>query len=543
MRVALVVCLGVFGALGCGTSVPAGSGPSGEGGGGDTNGGSGGGPGVVAGGAANGGTDQGDAGVSRGGAPPGPGPSPGSGAGGQAGMPNVPDPKPDPAQAINIGPLKSKPHIVVFISDDHARLDSQPYDPATKVKTPNLQRLATDGVTFTHAYVASPSCAPSRAAMLTGMHSSRNGAMANHTEPREELKKLPMYLTDLGYTVGAFGKVAHGGPDVAMQYGFEHTGASAQNAVQFIQSHDPNKPLLLFVGDNRPHLPWDTCDGYSAQEVNLPPSLIDNQTTRQHRTCYYSEITAMDAAVGGVYDAAKARLGENLVFMYTSDHGAAWPFSKWTVYDAGIRTPLLMTWPGVLKPGSTSPAMVSWIDFLATFVEMAGGVAPAVGTGSDSMLDSQSMLKLLSGERTTHRDFIFAQHTGDGGNNSYPQRVVTDGRFKYITNLFPDSLSTTPLDQNDRPPGLMTSWTQSATQDPNAAKILCRYHRRPPAELYDLEQDRYELNNLIDDPRHAATAAKLKAELERWMSAVGDDGSARSGTPKPLGEFAGCVYQ
>src|SRR5690606_36957137 len=112
-----------------------------------------------------------------------------------------------------------KPNLVVFFADDHGWHDSQVYS-ATDVRTPNMLRLAKDGVTFTHAFVASPSCAPSRAAMLTGLMPARNGAEANHTFARDGVKALPAYLKELGYEVAAFGKVAHGKD--APRRGFDH---------------------------------------------------------------------------------------------------------------------------------------------------------------------------------------------------------------------------------------------------------------------------------------------------------------------------------
>src|SRR5688500_14810629 len=111
------------------------------------------------------------------------------------------------------------PTIVVFLADDHSQLDSEPYG-AQDVRTPHMRRLAERGLTFTHAFVASPSCAPSRAAILTGLYPARNGAEANHTKPRPEIKKLPAYLRDAGYEVAGFGKVAHYNHDP--EYGFDH---------------------------------------------------------------------------------------------------------------------------------------------------------------------------------------------------------------------------------------------------------------------------------------------------------------------------------
>src|ERR1041385_7345188 len=119
----------------------------------------------------------------------------------------------------NPAPAQTKPHIVIFMSDDHGQLDSEPYG-ATDVKTPNMQRLARSGMTFSHAFAASPSCAPSRASILTGLMPNRHGAMVNHAPPKDGVRKWPAYLHLLGYFCAAFGKVAHYGQDKL--YGFDH---------------------------------------------------------------------------------------------------------------------------------------------------------------------------------------------------------------------------------------------------------------------------------------------------------------------------------
>ena len=153
-----------------------------------------------------------------------------------------------------------KPNLVVFLTDDLGVLDCQPYG-ANDVRTPNMQRLASEGLLFRQAFVASPSCAPSRAALLTGLMPARNGAEANHSKPRMEIKKLPAYLQELGYEVAAFGKVSH--YNFGQEYGFDHVaGEGFHNhegigqAVEYLQSRKKDKPLCLFVGTNWPHVPW-----------------------------------------------------------------------------------------------------------------------------------------------------------------------------------------------------------------------------------------------------------------------------------------------
>lgn len=410
----------------------------------------------------------------------------------------------------------AKPHIVVFLADDHGYLDSQVYG-NDEVLTPNMLRLAGAGMTFTRAFVVSPSCAPSRAALLTGLMPARNGAEANHTKPRAELKKLPAYLRDLGYEVVAFGKVSH--YRHTADYGFDHFAHDAFHehqaipaALKWLRERPGDKPLCLFVGSNWPHVPWP--EQPEAEAKTLPPTQVATAETRRARARYYEAVARMDAELGQVYDAALEKLGTNLLFLHTSDHGAQFPFGKWNCYDAGIRTSLLVAWPGVIKPASRTDAMVSWVDILPTLIAAAGGTPPAE-------LDGRSFLPVLKGRKSSHRDRIFATHSADGKMNIYPMRCIRTADWKFILNLHPEFKFTTHIDLTEGP-AYWDSWTHTAETNQAAAGVLKRYHGRPAEELYDLKADPHEQRNLAADPTQAARVKALRAELEVWMRDQGD---------------------
>lgn len=419
---------------------------------------------------------------------------------------------------------KTCPDIVIFLSDDHSQLDATPYG-AHELRTPNMQRLANAGLTFTHAFVASPSCAPSRAALLTGLMPARNGAEANHSKPRAELKKWPAYFQELGYEVVAFGKVAHYRHTAG--YGFDHFGHDTFHdhggipaAVEFLKKRDrvTAKPLCLFVGSNWPHVPWpENVQGYDLAALALPAGSVDTPATREWRARYAAAVTKADEDLGRIFDAARAALGEHTLFLFSSDHGAQWPFGKWNLYDAGIRVPLIVTWPNVVRPGTRTDAMVSWVDFLPTLLEAAGGKTPAG-------IDCRSFLPMLRGDQGGHRDRIFTTHSGDGGWNIYPIRSVRTAGWKYILNLHPEFAFTTHIDLpgNLGQRAYFATWEAAAKDDPHAAAIVKRYHARPAEELYDLRADPHEQRNLAAHAQHAARLNTMRAELEEWMKAQGD---------------------
>ena len=421
------------------------------------------------------------------------------------------------------GAGESMPDIVAFLADDHSQLDAEPYG-ATDLRTPNMRRLAEAGLTFANAYVASPSCAPSRAALLTGLMPARNGAEANHSRPRADLKKWPAYFQELGYEVVAFGKVSHYRHTV--DYGFDsfahdtfHDHEAIPAAVKYLRERgEREKPLCLLVGTNWPHVPWpEAHPGYDPAQLHLPAGSVDTRETREWRARYAAAVTKADDDLGNVYDTARQVLGEETLFVFTSDHGAQWPFAKWNCYESGVRVPLIVAWPGVVRPGTRTAAMVSWVDLLPTLLEAAGGTPP-------ENIDGRSFLPVLRGEREDHRDRIFTTHSGDGRWNVYPIRAVRSGDWKYILNPHPEFAFTTHIDLRGRlgQRDYFSTWEAAAGQDQSAATIVRRYHQRPAEELYDLARDPHEQQNLAANPEHADRLQSLREELETWMREQGD---------------------
>jgi len=433
---------------------------------------------------------------------------------------------------VGLGPLATRgsaaarPDVVIFLADDLGQLDSTPYG-ATWLRTLNMQRLAASGLTFTRAYVASPSCAASRAALLTGLMPARNGAEENHSKPHAALKKWPAYFQELGYEVVAFGKVSH--YRHTGDYGFDHFAndsfhdhAGIPAAVELLQRRAgaaPRKPLCLFVGSNWPHVPWPEKDlGYDPAKVPLPAGTVDTPATREWWARYAAAVTKCDDDLGLVLDAVRAHLPANTLFLFSSDHGAQWPFAKWTLYEAGVAAPLIVDWPGVVTRGNRTAAMVQWVDLLPTLLDAVGGKSPAD-------IDGRSFLPVLRGRAEQHRDRIFTTHANDRGVNVYPARAVRDERFKYIRNLHPEFAFTTHVDIVRGPSGareFFATWETAAKTDPQAAAILQRYHSRPAEELYDLASDPHEQRNLAADARHAARLATLRTDLDAWLQAQGD---------------------
>lgn len=410
------------------------------------------------------------------------------------------------------------PNIVIYLTDDQSQLDATIYGNST-IRTPNLEKLAARGMTFTQAFVASPSCAPSRAALLTGLMPARNGAEENHSYPFDSIPVLTTLLQQLGYEVAAFGKVAHG--PMNQRSGFDHYGQRpvdlARQVREFWSARTSRKPICLLVGDRRPHVLWTEQSTYDPEEVVLPEYFIDTPATREHWARYYTDITGADAEMGQVLQWAETELGDNSMFIFTSDHGSQWPFGKWNLYDAGIRVPLVWSWPGRISADTVSEAMVSWIDIFPTLLDLAGGKTPA-------NLDGDSFAPVLLGKKGRHRKEIYTTHSGDRVMNVYPIRSLRTGRYKYIRNILPDAYHTNHSDilRKDGAGAYWHSWEAAAAGDERAAAVVDRYHQRPAEELYDLSQDPTEQHNLADRPAYRKKLRRFRAKLERWMERQGD---------------------
>ena len=424
-----------------------------------------------------------------------------------------------------------KPNIVVLLADDHSAADMSVYG-AIDIPTPHLDSMASRGMVFDRAFVNSPSCAPSRAALFTGLFPAKNGAESNHSKSHESIKRLPAYLKELGYECVSFCKVSHyahvteQGFDRAENYGY-HDHAGVQASVEFLKNRKSDKPLALFFGTNWPHVPLPEPESVDPTKVHIQPMHIDTPEFRHYRARYINATMKMDEEIGTVYDAALRYLGaENTFFLQTSDHGAQLPFGKWNLYDEGTRVPLIVHWQGHVMPGTRTAAMAQWIDILPTLIEVGGGK-------NEPLLDGRSLLSVLEGRASKHRDAIFTTHSNDNNMNVYPIRSMRTDRWKYIRNLHPEFRFTSHIDRSAGEASLVyfSSWEEAAKNDPRAAAILKRYRERPAEELYDLESDPYELNNIAAVSENSRQLLLMRNGLDEWMTSTDDKQSIDA---KPL---------
>ena len=253
-----------------------------------------------------------------------------------------------------------KPNIVLFLTDDTNWFDIGPYDrlydytPGNAI-TPNLDKLASEGMMFTSAFTATAMCSPTRQQLYTGIYPVRNGAYPNHGVAYEGTKSIAHYFGDMGYRVGLAGK-GHVNPRSV--YPFEKVGEDIKGesglttfgieGVEEFVKQDSKQPFFIIIASNNSHGPWTRGDRslYDAKTINVPSFLIDTPQFRNDLVRYYAEISDLDNEVGLVDDLLdQHNLVDNTIFVFASEQGAGMPFAKFTTYDAGLKTAFIMRWP------------------------------------------------------------------------------------------------------------------------------------------------------------------------------------------------------
>lgn len=428
------------------------------------------------------------------------------------------------------GHAAERPNILIMIADDLCRRDLG-FTGHPDVKTPNLDRLASQGLRLEGMFSPAASCSPLRHALYTGLHCVRSGAYPNHTRVYDGTRSIFTYLKELGYRVALQNK-EHVAPPASFPY--EHiAGADDLTQTAAFITREPQQPWMLVYCSNDPHSPWTRGpqDAYDPQQISVPSTMHDNATTRQALSKYYAEISQFDYQVGQLLQLLEDKqCSEQTLVMFVSEQGCSLPYGgKWSLYDTGIHAAALVRWPGVVAAGTRSDVLLQYTDVAPTLVEIAGGDPAAIDTGCPDAdgnrgMDGKSFLSVLRGKTEKLHDYVFAQHTTVGVNGyleAYPSRMVRTQQYKLIRNLAPENIFTIGgIHQGE----VIESWQADAKNDPALAERVQWLFQRPGAELYDVVADPDERHNLADDPRYATVKAELQQTLDAWMRQQKDAG-------------------
>lgn len=419
-----------------------------------------------------------------------------------------------------------RPNFIVFIADDMAWNDCGAYG-HPRIRTPNLDRLARQGMRFDRAFLTTSSCSPSRASILTGRYPHNTNAQELHMPLPADQVLLTQPLRQAGYYTAAAGKWHLGG---AVRKQFDRIadggGPSAcENWLPVLRQRPKDKPFFLWLAASDPHRPYAPgalSAPHSAADAILPPFLPDTLAVRNDLALYYDEISRMDSFIGKVLDElASQGLDQTTFVLFLSDNGRPFPRCKTTLYDDGIKTPFLVRYPGKVMAGSTSASLLSAVDIAPTILDLAGVTIP-------SSFQGKSFAPVLSEAAATVRPYAFAEHNW----HDYMafKRAVRSPQYTYIRNWLPELTLSPPADAVSSPTFAAMRQLRDAGQLPESQR-QCFLAPRPEEELYDLESDPHSLKNLAADPQHAAVLAEMRKALEDWQAQTRDTFDRQKLTP------------
>jgi uncharacterized sulfatase len=422
-----------------------------------------------------------------------------------------------------------KPNIVVIMADDLASHEIACYG-GRNISTPNIDRIAREGVRFTGCYASCTMSVPIRASLYTGLYPARHGVFQNHKSTYPHIKSIAHYLPPTGYRVWRTGKT-HTTPRSV--YPFEDIPGFEPNCVKRSADYSTDsiklrilnekQPFCLFVCSTLPHAPWTAGNpaAIDPDRLLLPPHLIDSKDFREIYCKYLAEVKELDEQVGAVWKMLE-ETGQldNTLILFLGEQGPQFPGGKWTCWNYGQFSALIARYPRQIKAGTTSNALVQYEDVLPTLVEFAGGNPIAD-------IDGESFLPVLLGKKTTHRRWIYGIHNNIPEGTAYPVRSIRDKRYKLIVNLSPEKpYFEKHLMNVNNPVGVWKTWKEAAQTDSHAQAMIERYVHRPAVEFYDLQADPWEMNNLASDGKHAKRIAEMEQQLKTWMSQQGDTGAS-----------------
>lgn len=472
-------------------------------------------------------------------------------------------------------------NIIFFITDDESPTLGCYGDPVAA--TPAIDALAADGVLFRNAFATTASCSASRSVVMSGLHNHANGQYGHQHHYHKFASyhnvvslALPRVLTRAGYRTGQIGKY-HVAPETVFHYETYLRGNSrnavqmAENCREFIQADD-ERPFFLYFATSDPHrgggvdptspleLKPDLFGNkkdrgsypgvdevfYDPADVPVPAFLPDTPETRSELAQYYQSCARIDQGVARLVKILKeADLYDKTMIVFTSDHGMAFSGGKTTVYEPGLRVPFVVRNPYVKRRGMQSDALISHVDITPSLLDFAGGLDPETNGPTDWMdpdrfwrergeavrenrdggqsfrsYQGKSWLPVLEEPDREHWETIFASHTFHEIQMYYPMRGVRDQEFKLIWNIAHGLPYPFASDL-----WAASSWQAQYRKGPEApygTKTVHSYIHRPAFELYDVQTDPLEANNLAEDPAYAKILETYKKKLKDFQKKMDD---------------------
>lgn len=399
-------------------------------------------------------------------------------------------------------------------------------------RTPNIDRLAGEGMRFTNAYTVAGVCAPNRSAIITGMYQNSIGTHHMRTThqspglptpysavPPPYVKTFTEYLRADGYftTNNAKTDYQFSTPVTA----WDENGDRAHWRSEDRGEDQPFFSVFNFTGTHESRT-WADHPSNQGEElvtdpdsVDVPPYYPDTPAVRRHMARQYDNIAAVDRQIGELLQQLREDgLADETIVFFWSDHGDGLPRAKRWVYDSGIQIPLIVRAPGYLEPGSVNDELVSSVDFGPTVLSLADVEIPV-------HMEGEPFLGLQDSDE---RDYIYAAR--DRFDESYDMmRAVRDHRYKYIRNYYPNQPYVLHVPYRNRGATMQELIQLHAEGQLEGPEKLWMRDTRPPEELYDTRADPHEVNNLADDSSYAEVLSRMRTAMDRWMERIDDKGN------------------
>ena len=404
--------------------------------------------------------------------------------------------------------------------------DMGPYIPSfgdSTVITPNLSKLASEGIRYTNVFSPSGVCAPSRAAIATGMYPTSIGASHMRTHSHTEVTGLPPYeavpppqVKMLSEQLRNAGYFCTNNAKNDYQFKAPVTSWDENGKNTHWRNRKPGQPFYSIFNFGVTH-ESGLFEPYEREEViskdipfPIPPYLPDTEVVRRDLWKMYNNIALMDLQVGEILQQLEEDgLMENTIIFFYADHGGPLPRQKRLVYDSGLEVPMIVRFPDKKKAGTTDDQLISFIDFVPTLLTLVGQTPPDYLQGQTFMGDEQQR-KYIHG----------AADRFDGVTDAI--RAVRDSRYKYVRNYKPEQGNYLPNAYRERIPTMQELLRMRDKGTLNEIQALWFKESKPKEELYDCLNDPHEINNLADQPEYAEKLQELSTEMNRWLTEIGD---------------------
>jgi N-sulfoglucosamine sulfohydrolase len=454
------------------------------------------------------------------------------------------------APRVFAAPAKSRPNLLLITADDLNCSSVGVYGCKVKNTTPNIDKLASQGIRFNYAHVTVAVCQPSRGAWMTGRYPHNSGVEGFQQAPKP-IPALYSVLKKNGYHVGMLGKVGHSTP-VPCEFDMIHDmpdlaqGRDPKKYASYMRkfiadAKTAKKTFFMMANSHDPHRPFAGSDQekgkfktvrktfakpskvFTQKEVHIPGFLPELPEVRREMAEYFSSVRRCDDTVGAILaELDNAGVADNTLVMFISDNGMALPFAKTNCYFHSSRTPWIVRFPGVAKPGADKTHFLGGIDVMPTMLDAAGIKAP-------HGVDGRSFLPVLRGKKQAGREYVFTQFHETAGKRRFPMRAIHSKKFGYL--FSPWSNGKTAFRNESQSGRTWKAMQKAAKSDPAIAARVKLFSYRTVEEFYDFENDPNALNNLISDPKYKQQIDDMRARLLAEMKKTGDPASMTLANP------------